>query len=112
MQADDFQPLLEKELPVFAIFALTPLTLADGQMVPPNVPNAHYQPVINFRADKQTEWFSTEDSANIARIHVKLPEGAVALKTMSDEMCPQGVNSQSFEVKFPSSLIIPIKEFV
>lgn len=97
---------------MFAPFALTPIAISPTrQDIPANVPNIHYCPDFVFRADRLTDWFDTKDSANIAVIHLqgRLPEGAVTVKVYSEEECPEGVVTKTFEVTAPSYPTVPMR---
>ena len=68
----------------FAVYALTPISLATGGSVPANVPNPSYKPMISYKLDKISPDFDLKDNANLALVQLKLPEGAVAMQLFED----------------------------
>lgn len=100
---------------MFAPFALTPVSVyPTGQDIPSNVPNTYYQPDLTFKADRMTDWFDSRDSANLAVVHLHghLPDGAVMLKVYGEADCPQGSDTQTFNLVLPSVPTLPLKPVV
>ena len=68
----------------FAVYALTPLSLATGGSIPANVPNPSYKPMISYGLTKLSPDFDVKDNANLALVQLKLPDGAVVMQLFED----------------------------
>ena len=93
----------------WAVFALTPKSLAKGGIIPHNVPNPTYAPDIMYGLQLLTPWFAVQDNASLALVQlqtVALPARALCLKILSSTDV-SGPDATSYVA--PSVGIMPMK---